>query len=47
MEYVVYSEKLDGIAAEGEGLLVYYDYGQGRSCDIPNVILDALESSEA
>ena len=46
MEYVVYSEKLDGIAAEAEGLLVYYDYDQGRSCEIPNKILDSLESSE-
>ncbi len=45
MEYVVYSEKLDGIAAEGEGLLIYYDYGQGRSCEIPGEILDCLESS--
>ena len=45
MEYVVYSEKHDDIAAEGEGLLVYYDYGQGRSCEIPSEILDRLESS--
>jgi acyl-CoA thioester hydrolase len=41
-EYVVYSEKLDGIAAEGESLLVYYDYGQGRSCEIPSEILDRI-----
>lgn len=47
MEYVVYSEKLDAIAAEGEGLLVYYDYGQGRSCDIPDEIMEGLESSGA
>ena len=45
MEYVVYSEKHDDIAAEGEGLLVYYDYRQGRSCEIPGEILDRLESS--
>ena len=43
MEYVVYSEKLNGIAAEGEGLLVFYDYEQGRSCEIPSEILDCLE----
>lgn len=42
MEYVVYSEKLDGIAAEGEGLLVYYDYSLGRSCDIPSEILNRM-----
>ncbi len=44
MEYVVYSEKHDEIAAIGEGLLVYYDYGQGRSCEIPGDLLDRLES---
>ena len=42
MQYAVYSEKLDGIAAEGEGLLVYYDYDQGRSCEIPSEILDRI-----
>ena len=45
MEYVVYSEKLDGIVAEGEGLLVYYDYDKGRSCEIPGEILEGLENS--
>ena len=45
MEYMVYSEKHDDIAAEGEGLLVYYDYAQGRSCEIPSEILGRLESS--
>ncbi len=44
MEYVVYSEELDGIAAEGEGLLVYYDYNQGRGCDIPEEILNSLKN---
>lgn len=43
MEYVVYSERFDGIAAEGEGLLVYYDYNSGKSCEIPNEILERLE----
>jgi len=45
MEYAVYSEKLNGIAAEGEGLLVYYDYGLGRSCDIPTEILNRIVDS--
>ena len=44
MEYAVYSEKLDGIAAEGESLLVYYDYSQSRSCEIPSDVLDRIES---
>ena len=45
MEYIVHSEKHDGIAAEGEGLLIYYDYGQGRSCEIPDEVLESLEGS--
>ena len=45
MEYAVYSEQHDAIAAEGEGLLIYYDYAQGRSCEIPDEVLNRLESS--
>ena len=29
-------------AAEGEGLLVYYDYNQGKSCEIPKEIVAAM-----
>ena len=46
MEYVVYSERLAGIAAEGEALLVYYDYASGRSCDIPGEIRDQMISGQ-
>jgi acyl-CoA thioester hydrolase len=42
MEYVVFSEKHDAIAAEGEGLIVYYDYADGKSCEIPEVIVSAM-----
>lgn len=42
MHYAVYSEHFDAIAAEGEGLLVYYDYGAGESCEIPSVIRTRL-----
>ena len=44
MEYAVYSEKHDAMAAEGEGLLVYYDYNLGRSCDVPDEIMRKLKS---
>lgn len=44
MDYVVYSEQFQGIAAEGQGLLVYYDYDQGKSCEIPESIADAIRS---
>ena len=38
MKYAVYSESQDVIAAEGEGLLVYYDYTAAKSCEIPDAI---------
>ena len=44
MSYVVYSEKYSGVAAEGEALLIYYDYNLGRSCEIPKAILELLEN---
>ena len=43
MKYVVWSEGQDRIAAEGEGLLVYYDYAAGRSCEIPAQVRQAIE----
>jgi acyl-CoA thioester hydrolase len=47
MEYVVFSEKLGAIAADGEGLVVYYDYGNGKSCEIPQAIVSAIHDLEA
>lgn len=44
MKYVVYSEALKKVAAEGEGLIVYYDYQQQRSCEIPEFVLAAFDS---
>lgn len=44
MKYFVYSERLDKIAAEGEGLIVYYDYQRERSCEIPEVILSSINA---
>ena len=46
MHYVVYSEKFDAIAAQGEGLLVYYDYANGKSCEIPSEIVTAIKKLE-
>lgn len=43
MQYRVVSEKFNAIAAEGEGLIVYYDYQQARSCKIPDEILSAMQ----
>ncbi len=47
MEYAVFSEKHGAIAAEGEGLIVYYDYAKGKSCEIPETIITALNALEA
>jgi len=44
MKYLVYSERLNKIAAEGEGLIVYYDYQRERSCEIPEVILSSINA---
>jgi len=42
MEYAVHSESSGGLAAEGEALLVFYDYREGRSCEIPPAVREAL-----
>lgn len=47
MSYLIYSERFDGIAATGEGLLVFYDYANGASCEIPSKIVTAIEALES
>ena len=44
MEYAVYSDAQDCIAAKGEGLVVYYDYSKNESCEIPDAIRDSFAS---
>ncbi len=46
MEFVVFSERHDAITAEGDGLIVYYDYANGKSCEIPNAIVEAIKELE-
>ena len=46
MEFVVFSEKHGAITAEGDGLIVYYDYANGKSCEIPNAIVTAFKKLE-
>lgn len=43
MEYAVFSESLQKVAAEGDGLVVYYDYNKGSSCRIPESIAERIE----
>ena len=42
MEFAVFSEQFGGIAATGHGLVVYFDYENGRSCEIPESIALAI-----
>ena len=44
MKYAVYSDELGKVVAEGEGLIVYYDYRQKKSCRIPETIRLAIDS---
>lgn len=47
MECVVFSEQHGAVAAEGAGLIVYYDYGNGKTCEIPEPIAAAITALEA
>ncbi|GJM09849.1 MAG: thioesterase [Lysobacteraceae bacterium] len=44
MQYAVYSEQFSKVAADGEGLVVYYDYCAGNSCEIPDSIVQAIKN---
>ncbi len=46
MKYLVYSERLDRVAAEGEGLIVFFDYTKGTSCVIPESVLSAISETQ-
>ncbi|MCG8668151.1 MAG: acyl-CoA thioesterase [Pseudomonadales bacterium] len=44
MKYKVYSQSHDALAAEGEGLVVFYDYNQQKSCPIPEAIVERIQA---
>jgi len=44
MEFCVYSEQFDAIAAKGSGLVIYFNYADQCSCDIPEQIASAVMS---
>jgi len=46
MEYRIISEKLKRIAAEGEGLIVSFDYKHGRKAPIPPEVRRRIEELE-
>lgn len=45
MNYQVFSQTHNRIAAEGNGLVVFYDYQQQKSCAIPDIIVKAIALS--
>lgn len=46
MHYRIVSEKLQGVAAEGEGLIVSYNYRQSQKAPIPDEIRQAIQKLE-
>ena len=46
MNYLVYSHKLNKIAADGEALIVYFDYTERHSCNIPEKIIQQIHKLE-
>jgi len=46
MEYIVYSHKLEKIAATGSGLVVYFNYKQSNTCVIPSIIVNKINAIE-
>ena len=43
--YLIHSEKLDAIAAEGEGKIVFFDYKAGRKHPLPQKLYDRLAAA--
>lgn len=46
MEYIVFSPKLNAVAAEGEGLIVAYDYRKGGKSRLPEALKQRIRTIE-
>ena len=46
MQYRIVSEKLKRVVAEGDGLVVSYDYREGRKAPIPDDVRKQIEALE-
>jgi acyl-CoA thioester hydrolase len=46
IEYRLVSTKLNAVAAEGQALIVSYDYNSGAKCPIPQAVREALAALE-
>ena len=45
-EYAIWSHETSQLVAKGESLLVFFDYKQGRPCDIPQALADDIVKLE-
>jgi len=43
MEYAVFSHQQEKVVATGSGLVVFYDYQQGKSCAIPHTLIESFK----
>ena len=46
MKYLLYSHTQQNVAAEGEGIIVVYDYNKNKKCEMPLEIKDAISKLE-
>ena len=46
MQYSIHSQTLNKIVAQGEALIVYFDYANGKSCEIPENIVKQIHQLE-
>ena len=46
MQYRVFSETQDAVAADGEGVVVSYDYGKNRKAPLPDAVRAGIERLE-
>ena len=47
MDCLVYSDNSAGIAAELRGLLLYYDYTAGATCEVPAAVVNVIRQLES
>ena len=46
MEYEVYSQQHQKLAAEGNGLIIFYDYKHKKTCEVPESIKQSIDTLE-
>jgi acyl-CoA thioester hydrolase len=47
MKYIIYSHAMKNVAAEGEGIIVVYDYNRNSKCLMPDQIRKKIQKLEA